>query len=102
MTTQEYINKIIALVQEISDFNEKYQIEIRNVAPLWLRDIPLSQFIELCDKFNHDSIKIEEWPSTWLKVKDINIMLWGIDKIPSQPVPPTPSTLDYLRTFTYI
>lgn len=99
MNTQEYINKITILAQEISNLNEKYQIEIRNVGPLWLRDVPLSQFIELCDTFNHDPVKLGGWPTTWLEVGGINIMLWGVDKIPAQPVPPAPSTLDYLRTF---
>ena len=102
MTTKDYIRKINDLAQEAASFNERHQVEAGLFGPSWLRNMPLNQFIELCDIFEHDPVQVKKWPHVWLNVAGIKILIWGAEKVPEQPAPPPPppqpSALDYLRT----
>lgn len=99
MTTKDYIRKINDLAQEAKAFNERHEVEPGLFSPTWLQRVPLNTFIELCDIFDHDAVKVSKWPQVWLKVGGVQISMWGAEKVPEQPAPPPPpSALDYLRT----
>lgn len=99
MTTAEYTDKINAIAQEAASLNERHQVGLGLFTPKWLQMVPLNQFIELCDIFEHDPVKVNKWPQVWLKVGGVQISMCGAEKVPEQPAPPPPpSALDYLRT----
>ena len=101
MTTKDYIRKINDLAQEATRLNERHETGISLFTPKWMKAVPLNEFIELCDTFEHDPVKVNGWPQTWLRVGGIQISIWGADKVPEQPAPPPiPSALDYLRELT--
>jgi hypothetical protein len=66
METNELIAKIEALKVYAEEMQAKHDTKLALLRPKWLENLPVAQFVELCDTFPHDPVSANVYPSTWL------------------------------------
>lgn len=66
METKEIIERIEALVDFAKNALEQHGSQLALVRPSWLQDLPIAQFVEVCEAYPHDDVSRASYPSTWL------------------------------------
>lgn len=95
METSELKLKIEGLVKQARQMAEEQQLRSVLLTTPWLDDLPLAQFVELCDAFEHDDVNAGTYPSTWLRFGPVQVRL-NCDRVLNTPIR-VPSGLEILR-----
>lgn len=93
METKELIAKIEALKTFTQDMQAVHDTKLTLVRPAWLSDLPVAQFVELCDAYEHDAVTSSQWPSTWLQFGGMQMAMTCV-----RMDLPKPQPVDYIET----
>ena len=97
METKELIAKIEALKVYAEEMQSTHDTRLALLRPKWLENLPVAQFVELCDTYPHDAVSSSQWPSTWLQFDGMQ-MAMTCERLDL----PKPAPVDHIETLRSI